>query len=79
MWTMAQEQQIASRVRDVERQLTAEFENTLSPDQIARTMRECMDEYSGARVADFVPLFVYRQARARLAALAADADRAIAV
>jgi len=76
---MAQDQKIASRVRDVERQLTAEFGNTLSTELISRTMRECLDEYSGARVADFVPLFVYRQTRARLTALAAGADRAIAV
>jgi hypothetical protein len=76
---MAQEQQLATRVRDVERQLTAEFESSLSPELIARTMRECLDEYSGARIADFVPLFVYRRARARLKALSADADHAVAV
>ncbi|MEX1195457.1 MAG: hypothetical protein WD904_09315 [Dehalococcoidia bacterium] len=75
---MAQDQ-LTNRVRDVEKQLAGEFGAAVSREVIAHTMKECLDSYRGARVADFVPLFVYRQARQRLAALAIDTDRAIAV
>jgi protein-tyrosine-phosphatase len=50
--------------------LTTEFSGTFSPATIQRYVDESLDSLSGARLADFVPLFVHRFARERLRALA---------
>src|ERR687893_1630865 len=49
--------------------LREEFAGTFSAETVERFMAESMDALSGARLRDFVPLFVHRFARERLRAL----------
>ena len=49
--------------------LRAEFAGTFSSDTIERYMAESLEALGGARLKDFVPLFVHRFARERLRAL----------
>ena len=55
--------------------LAAEFRASLRPETIERYVAESIDEMSGARVVDFVPVFVHRFSRERLMALAQSEDR----
>ena len=50
--------------------LASEFTGVFSRDTIERYVNESLESLSGARLADFVPLFVQRFARERLCALA---------
>jgi arsenate reductase len=50
-------------------QLCSEFSGTFSSETIERYMAESLDALGGARLKDFVPLFVHRFARERLRAL----------
>jgi arsenate reductase (thioredoxin) len=50
-------------------QLSDEFAGTFSTATVERYMAESLDALGGARVTDFVPLFVHRFARERLRAL----------
>ena len=50
--------------------LSEEFRGVFSPETIERYCDESLDDLSGARFHDFVPLFVHRFARERLRALA---------
>jgi arsenate reductase len=50
--------------------LTDEFSGVFSRETIQRYVDESLDSLSGARLAEFVPLFVHRFARERLRALA---------
>src|SRR5918997_1284801 len=49
--------------------LREEFAGTFSAETVERFMAESMEALSGARLRDFVPLFVHRFARERLRAL----------
>jgi arsenate reductase (thioredoxin) len=49
--------------------LQAEFAGTFSPQTVERFMAESPEALGGARLKDFVPLFVHRFARERLRAL----------
>ena len=49
--------------------LRDEFAGTFSPETIERYMAESLEALGGARLQDFVPLFVHRFARERLRAL----------
>jgi arsenate reductase (thioredoxin) len=49
--------------------LQGEFSGTFSAETVERFMAESMDALAGARLKDFVPLFVHRFARERLRAL----------
>jgi arsenate reductase (thioredoxin) len=49
--------------------LRAEFQGIFSAETVERFMTESLEALSGARVKDFVPLFVHRFARERLRAL----------
>jgi arsenate reductase len=49
--------------------LRAEFQGIFSAETVERSMTESLEALSGARVKDFVPLFVHRFARERLRAL----------
>ena len=49
--------------------LQEEFAGTFSPETVERFMAESMEALAGARLKDFVPLFVHRFARERLRAL----------
>jgi arsenate reductase len=49
--------------------LRAEFEGIFSPETVERYMAESLEALGGARLKDFVPLFVHRFARERLRAL----------
>jgi arsenate reductase len=51
-------------------QLCKEFEGVFSPETIERYIDESIDQMSGARVTDYIPLFVHRFARQRLRDLA---------
>ncbi len=51
-------------------QLAQEFRGIFSPETIQRYVNESIDRLSGARVVDFIPLFVHRFAREQLRALA---------
>jgi arsenate reductase (thioredoxin) len=50
--------------------LCVEFEGIFSPETIERYIDDSIDQMAGARVTDFIPLFVHRFARQRLRALA---------
>jgi arsenate reductase len=50
--------------------LCEEFTGVFSPETVERYIDESIDHMSGARVTDFIPLFVHRFARQRLRALA---------
>jgi len=50
--------------------LATEFRGTFSPETIERYVDESVDRMAGARVVDFIPLFVHRYSRQRLQALA---------
>ena len=50
--------------------LATEFRGTFSPETIERYVDESVDRMAGARVVDFIPLFVHRYGRQRLQALA---------
>ena len=50
--------------------LSSEFSGVFSRETIQRYVDESLDSLSGARLAEFVPLFVHRFARERLRALA---------
>ena len=59
------------RVFDTEiEKLRDEFRGTFGPETIERYVSESIDRMSGARLVDFLPLFVHRFARERLRALA---------
>lgn len=47
-------------------QLASEYGDTVSPETIDRTAEEAVHELSGARIREFVPVFAWRRARARL-------------
>jgi arsenate reductase (thioredoxin) len=49
--------------------LRAEFEGIFSPETVERYMAESLEALGGARLKEFVPLFVHRFARERLRAL----------
>ena len=59
----------ATFARSIE-QLSEEFRGVFSLETIERYVNESIDRLSGARVVDFIPLFVHRFARERLGALA---------
>jgi arsenate reductase (thioredoxin) len=59
----------ATFARSIE-QLAEEFRGTFSLETIERYVDESIERLSGARVVDFIPLFVHRFARERLRALA---------
>ena len=50
--------------------LSAEFQGVFGPETIERYVSESIDRMQGARLTDFLPLFVHRFARERLRALA---------
>ena len=50
--------------------LRAEFAGTFSAETVERFMAESLEALAGARLTDFVPLFVHRFARERLRASA---------
>ncbi len=50
--------------------LTEEFRGVFGPETIERYVSESIDRMEGARLTDFLPLFVHRFARERLRALA---------
>jgi arsenate reductase (thioredoxin) len=49
--------------------LQSEFQGTFSPETVERYVAESLESMQGARIKDFVPLFVHRFARERLRAL----------
>ncbi|MDQ3572260.1 MAG: arsenate reductase ArsC [Actinomycetota bacterium] len=51
-------------------QLELEFHGTFGPETIERYVEESIDRMRGARLTDFLPLFVHRFTRERLRALA---------
>jgi arsenate reductase (thioredoxin) len=51
-------------------ELVAEFRGVFGPETIDRYVSESIDRMSGARLTDFLPLFVHRFTRERLRALA---------
>ena len=62
--------QLTQRVNELQQQLAAEFAAILPTDVVERCLRETADSYRSARIVDFVPLFVHRDARSRLQSLA---------
>jgi arsenate reductase (thioredoxin) len=50
--------------------LVDEFRGTFGPETVERFVRESLDDLEGARVKDFIPIFVRRFSRERLRALA---------
>ncbi len=47
-------------------QLESEYGGIVPPETIQRAAAEALDELSGARLREFVPVFAWRRARARL-------------
>jgi hypothetical protein len=48
------------------KQLEMEYGGAVPPESIHRAAVEALDELSGARIREFVPVFAWRRARARL-------------
>jgi hypothetical protein len=46
-----------------------EFQGVFSPETVEKCALESFESYEGARVAEFVPLLVYRDTRERLLAM----------
>jgi arsenate reductase (thioredoxin) len=59
----------ATYLRSIDR-LCGEFRGIFSRETVERYVNESIDRMSGARIPDFIPLFVHRFARERLRALA---------
>ena len=62
--------EVRGHVERATRALIGEFRSVFSPGTIQRFVDESLGDLSGARLHDFVPLFVHRFARERLRALA---------
>jgi arsenate reductase len=56
-------------------QLAEEFRGVLAVETVERYVSESIDRLSGARLTDFVPLFIHRFSRERLRALAQSEDK----
>jgi hypothetical protein len=67
---MKSQQLTANRVNEAIDRLTAEFNGRFPPEAIKDLVTQSLENYRGSRVTDFVPLLVYRSARAQLAGLA---------
>ncbi|MCB0936407.1 MAG: hypothetical protein KDB55_10430 [Mycobacterium sp.] len=61
------------QLRDAVERLSVQYP-TLSAATIADVVQELHDRFSGARIREFVPLFVERHARTALAELSVDYD-----
>ena len=67
-------------VRDEQQQLSGVVDRlsaqypSVSPGMVAEVVRELQDRFNGARIREFVPLFVERHARTALEELSVDYD-----
>lgn len=61
------------QLRDAVERLSVQYP-TLSAATIAEVVQELHDRFNGARIREFVPLFVERHARTALAELSVDYD-----
>lgn len=59
-----------SRINDAIDRLTDEFRDRCSAETVHDLVAASFEAYRGSRIADFVPLLVYRSARDQLGALA---------
>jgi hypothetical protein len=66
---VSEQQPLRVRVVKSAAQLAVEFEGVFSPQTVEKCALESFDSYEGARVAEFVPLLVYRETRERLLAM----------
>jgi len=66
---MVSEEASRSRINEAVDRLANEFRGTYSPETIRQFVAASFESYRGSRIADFVPLLVYKSARDRLGAL----------
>lgn len=67
---MQSQEPTRSRVNEAADRLTAEFRGVFSPETIREMVMTSFESYREARIADFVPLLVYRSTRTQLGTLA---------
>jgi hypothetical protein len=67
---MAAQPVARNRVEEAIERLVEEFRGRYSSESIRDLVSASFDAYKGSRVTDFVPLLVYRSARAQLGGLA---------
>ena len=63
---LAENASLESIVGDQVDRLVAEFANRYPREEIERHARVALAQFEGARITDFVPIFVYRDVKQRL-------------
>jgi len=66
---MVSEEASRSRINDAVDRLAGEFRGRHSSETIRQFVAASFEAYRGSRIADFVPILVYKSARDRLGAL----------
>jgi hypothetical protein len=66
---MVSEEPARSRINEAVDRLADEFRGRCTSDTIRQFVAASFESYRGSRIADFVPLLVYKSARDRLGAL----------
>ena len=66
---MVSQPQVRSRVNEAIDRLTDEFKGTISAETIRDVVTASFESYRESRITDFVPLLVYKSARAQLGAV----------
>ena len=66
---MVSQEPVRSRVNEAVDRLTDEFRGVFSPETIRDLVMDSFESYREARIADFVPLLVYRSTRTQLGTL----------
>jgi hypothetical protein len=56
-------QQIQDPLPGLREQLASEYADAVPPDRIEQVARQALDEFEGAKVREFVPVFAWRRAR----------------
>ncbi|HEV8573203.1 MAG TPA: hypothetical protein VGR43_00705 [Dehalococcoidia bacterium] len=67
---MVSQEPVRSRVNEAVDRLTDEFRRVFSPETVRDLVMAPFESYCEARIADFMPLLVYRSTRTQLGSLA---------
>ena len=63
---LAEKPSIENLLKDQVDRLVTEFPHTYSREDVERYARLSLAQFEGARITDFVPIFVYRDVKQRL-------------
>ncbi len=63
---LAEKVSLESMVDDQVERLAAEFTNRYPREEIERAARLSLAQFEGARITDYIPIFVYRDVKQRL-------------